>query len=456
GPRDHLCLDDDKATVASEDMTLARYLSCTPTNTGLLNDCNNDGSVIIFTIFIAKSRVRPSAADLDKVGTGPPISYDLPTGDTTKVGRDSAQLPSGWNTGTLSPGQYAAVIGQGEPTHPADMTEKEWGIVVENNTLMHAYRIDFSTNTTSVARRPAFQLKRHPAETFVVSSNQGNADSTTAAPEFRVFDDSSVAVVEITNQAQLSAAENSFSSLSIQASASGGVFGFAAGGSGGFSTGQSQGTATSTGTFASMMRVSYMFPRVIVFLDGESLEPTEGCLASLKAIDVEADASKRDGLIQSFRDLYGSVFSSEIQLGGVLHSTKLASAVAASNVHEKMDKLKVAAGVNFSTPSGSSASVSFEHGQGSDSSKASASSSRHESLTWSAKGGDTLLCSNPLYWSSTVQNLYNWRVIERSYPRTLADMLRQMDGCEGYGAYLDFPETAQTQGQAGNFVFDDD
>src|SRR5689334_5845391 len=90
--------------------------------------------------------------------------------------------------------------------------------------------------------------------------------------------------------------------------------------------------------------------------------------------------------------LSGSVFSNEIQLGGVLHSTKLTSAIAASTLHEKMDKLKIAAGVSFSTPFGSG-SGSFEKGQGSDSSNASASSSKRESLTWSAKGGDALLCS---------------------------------------------------------------
>ena len=86
------------------------------------------------------------------------------------------------------------------------------------------------------------------------------------------------------------------------------------------------------------------------------------------------------------------MFSSEIQLGGVLHSTKLTSAVAASTVHEKMDKLKVSAGVNFSAPS-VSGSASVEYGQGSDSSNASNLSNKYESLTWNAKGGDTLLCS---------------------------------------------------------------
>ncbi len=71
------------------------------------------------------------------------------------------------------------------------MTEKEWEVVVKNNVLTHAYRIDKSAHSAVVARRPrmlhwgdveslckgpkltfrrmlVFKLKRRPAEIFVV------------------------------------------------------------------------------------------------------------------------------------------------------------------------------------------------------------------------------------------------------------------------------------------------
>ncbi|KAI1443904.1 hypothetical protein F5Y02DRAFT_409289 [Annulohypoxylon stygium] len=437
GTRDHFCLDD-KQTVVNGSMTLGQYLSSTP---------KAKGSVIIFTIFLVKNRIRPTPEELDKTGT-PDLKYDLPDEDKLKGDPNKNRLPDGWNKSNLSGDQFAASAGN-ITIHPADMTEKEWEVVVKNNILTHAYRIDTTARSTVVARRPLFKLKRRPAEIFVVDDDASAVETT--IPEFQVFDDSSVSVVEITNEAQQSASDNSFSSYSVKASASGGIFGYTAGASAGVSGDHTEHSGSSSGKFESVMRVSYKFPRVIVYLDHESLEPTEECIKQFDVIAKQTDVSIRNGMIKAFKARYGEVFSTSVQLGGYLYSTKLTSAIAASSSSEKMDRLAVSAGVNFSTPY-VSGSVSTENSHGSGQSREQSSSSKHESLTWTAKGGDTLLSSNPPAWSGTVGNIYNWRVIERSMPRTIGDVLREMPGYEPIAEYLGTTKN----GKVGGGGFDDD
>ncbi|KAI2470629.1 hypothetical protein F4781DRAFT_170839 [Annulohypoxylon bovei var. microspora] len=446
GTRDHFCLDD-KQTVVSGTMTLGQYLSSTQTNTALLKD-HAEGSVVLFTIFLVKNRIRPTPEELEKVGTGPDLKNELPDEGKLKGDPNKNRLSDGWNKSSLSGDQFAA--GAGNITiHPADMTEKEWEVVVKNNILTHAYRIDTTAKSAVVARRPLFKLKRRQAEIFVVDSDQSPVDTT--IPEFQVFDDSSVSVVEITNEAQESASNNSFSSYSVKASASGGIFGYTAGASAGVSGDHTEQSGSTTGKFESIMRVSYKFPRVIVYLDYESLEPTEECKKHFDDIAKQNDVSIRNGKIKAFKAKYGEVFSTSVQLGGYLYSTKLTSAVAASSSAEKMNRLAVSAGVNFSSPY-VSGSVSTENSSGSGESSQKSSSSKHESLTWTAKGGDTLLCSNPPSWTSTVGNIYNWRVIERSMPRTIGDVLREMHGYEAIAEYLGTTKN----GKVGGGQFDDD
>ncbi|OTB01854.1 hypothetical protein M426DRAFT_323087 [Hypoxylon sp. CI-4A] len=446
GTRDHFCLDD-KQTVVNGTMTLGQYLTSTQTNTALLED-HAKGSVILFTVFLVKNRIRPTPEDLEKVGTGPELKYELPDESKLKGDPNKNRLSEGWNKSSLSGDQFAGSAGN-ITIHPADMTEKEWEVVVKNNILTHAYRIDTSAHSAVVARRPLFKLKRRPAEIFVVDDDQSAVDTT--IPEFQVLDDSSVSVVEITNEAQQSASDNSFSSYSVKASASGGIFGITAGASAGVSGDHTEGSSSTSGRFDSVMRVSYKFPRVLVYLDYESLEPTEECIAHFKDIAAQNDASIRTGKIKAFKAKYGEVFSTSVQLGGCLYSTKLTSAIAASSSSEKMDRLAVSAGVNFSSPY-ASGSVSTENSHGSGSSSEQSSSGKHESLTWTAKGGDTLLCSNPPVWSSTVGNIYNWRVIERSMPRTIGDVLREMPGYEAIAEYLGTTKN----GKVGSGGFDDD
>jgi hypothetical protein len=67
---------------------------------------------------------------------------------------------------------------------------------------------------------------------------------TELMPEFEVADGSSISIHETTTELQKSLAENGFSSLAVQASASGGAFGVSAGVSAGLRKDDASGTAS--------------------------------------------------------------------------------------------------------------------------------------------------------------------------------------------------------------------
>ncbi|KAH6614605.1 hypothetical protein B0J18DRAFT_485708 [Chaetomium sp. MPI-SDFR-AT-0129] len=347
GPNDHFCLEDQE-TVVDGSMTLKEYVECTPENLRAVTS-GTPSAVIFLTVFLLRNVNRPTVAEPPRAGILSAI--------------DSATSPAT----------------QGNAIHPADMTAKEWGVVIKNNSLTHGFYIDLPRGKFHRVRRAAFKLRGEGAE---------------AIPEFQVSDDSSVTVVEIKTVEEKAYVENSFS--------------------GGYAQYSAGGTGNRYALSPSVLR----FPRVVVFLDAGSLQ-LEDCVSMLKTIAETSPGPAQEAEIKRFGDLFGHYLPTATQLGGCLHSTKPWDCVWGNGRAQKMDKMKAVAGASFSTLA-VSAPVSSEYRNASNSPDTS------ENLTWEAKGGDTLLCSNPLKWVSTVENPYNWRVVESLSPEPVSSLINEI------------------------------
>jgi hypothetical protein len=44
--------------------------------------------------------------------------------------------------------------------HPADLTHKEWDVVIKNNCLVHGFVVDAKAKHITVARRPGERLPK--------------------------------------------------------------------------------------------------------------------------------------------------------------------------------------------------------------------------------------------------------------------------------------------------------
>ncbi|KAF7158661.1 hypothetical protein CNMCM6106_005451 [Aspergillus hiratsukae] len=323
-------------------------------------------------------------------------------------------------------------------THPADMGEREWYIVLQNNSILHGnYVREIAKGQRKVERAmyPAFTLKPRKFHDYDIIYNSGGKGGTTPSagdteavvhqlriPRFVVQDDSYITVSENKTSVAEAIADSSLSEHSAEVAVGGGAFGVTAGVRVGYKKQGEESTASNTTTDSKRMTITYNFPRVVLQLDADSLDLSDECKEDLKTI------STKEG-VQFFRRKYGTFFASRVELGGRLHSSESSDSFAGANAEERAHALKISAAASFSSPY-AQASASGSYGVSDNHSGNRQNSSLSNTLTWEAKGGDTLLCNNPPAWCGTVASYYNWRISKQDDLLSIEDMISLIPGYE--------------------------
>ncbi|EIT75725.1 hypothetical protein AO1008_08415 [Aspergillus oryzae 100-8] len=264
------------------------------------------------------------------------------------------------------------------------MSEKEWNIVIRNNSLTSASRLVFS--------------------------NLGRASDGSKKLKFRRIERAPYSGIRMKFRIQRSKLSE------------GGAFGFSAAVSAGFSSSESNALSKQSTAESSTMNITYNFPRVVLHLDEYSLALSDECSQDLIRVkDVNS--------LIAFHHKYGHFFATRVELGGRLFSSEKFSTLGTSSESEATKQMKISASASFSSKFVSgSASYSQENGQsGQDS---DARRSMQSSISWQAQGGDTLLCNNPPAWCPTVAPFQNWRVIKQEDVIPLGDFIGRIPGYE--------------------------
>ncbi|PIG84232.1 hypothetical protein AARAC_006018 [Aspergillus arachidicola] len=327
-----------------------------------------------------------------------------------------------------------------DATNPADMSEKEWNIVIRNNSLTSASRLVFSNlgrasdgskklKFRRIERAPysAFVLKPRKFQPHEISDSEVKIEQQFHIPRFVVADDSYVDTFETKSSVATAMARSSFSSIEAEASIEGGAFGFSAAVSAGFSSSESNALSKQSTAESSTMNITYNFPRVVLHLDEYSLALSDECSQDLIRVkDVNS--------LIAFHHKYGHFFATRVELGGRLFSSEKFSTLGTSSESEATKQMKISASASFSSKFVSgSASYSQENGQsGQDS---DSRRSMQGSMSWQAQGGDTLLCNKqvillPPAWCPTVAPFQNWRVIKQEDVIPLGDFIGRIPGYE--------------------------
>jgi MAC/Perforin domain len=139
---------------------------------------------------------------------------------------------------------------------------------------------------------------------------------------------------------------------------------------------------------ASRLYATYEFPRVVLFLDENSLEPSPQCRKALEAVC--ADPSP-EAVIQ-FMNRFGHVYPKEVHLGGRLQAMKSLETVSGTSVTEKVEALKLEASAQFNPGFGRGTGKFQSANTDSMISNLSISGSS-QMMAWEARGGDTTLSS---------------------------------------------------------------
>ncbi|KAF7176473.1 hypothetical protein CNMCM7691_002791 [Aspergillus felis] len=443
--------------------------------------CNDEGAEVddklgfdMYLDFLKSSEEKPkdeegsnedSAGKKAKGNNGRPITRESSTGKSYKVYLKQRKIPTELDEGTKEflkekldlsinkPGLTSADVNKltssynhssfqalaaKKITHPADMGEREWYIVLQNNSILHGnYVRELATGQRKVERAmyPAFALKPRKFHDFEIVFNSGGKDGAAPSasdnepvvhhlriPRFLVQDDSYVNVSENKTSVADAIADSSLSEHSAEVSVGGGAFGVTAGVKVGYKSQAEVKTASNTTSDSKRMTITYNFPRVVLELDGDSLDLSDECKEDLKSIST-AEA------VQFFRRKYGTFFASRVELGGRLHSSESSDSFAEGKVEERARALKISAAASFSsTYVQGSASGSYEDSSNHTSNRQNSSLSNN--LAWEAKGGDTLLCNNPPAWCGTVASYYNWRISKQDDLLSMEDMISLIPGYE--------------------------
>ncbi|GJN78643.1 hypothetical protein PLIIFM63780_002152 [Purpureocillium lilacinum] len=344
---------------------------------------------------------------------------------------------------------FAAVAGKATHPEPLDLTELQWDAVFRNNRALHGWF--HKGNMLLKARKRAFQLK--PNMNAEISRSQRSAAAKTEnskeasrgdtdqdmsteetggpygiptpgsgplppLPPFYVWDDASVEVTEMTSALEKTMANQGFSSTAVKAAGGGAAVGGQASASLAVETEHSAASKELNAEQVNSIHVAYKanfltlkFPRAAVEVDAYCLELTEEC----------------------------SVFATQFTLGGELTSSRLFHGSDAAELSAFKDSVKVAAGLSISTPHGS-AGISHGSHSSNETAEEEKKAQRSLRLAWQARGGDTLLCSNPPLWASTVKDYRLWRVMDQQGMVKMIDLVKDIH--LKAGKYLENPETA--------------
>ena len=73
--------------------------------------------------------------------------------------RDNLNLSDGYKSSNIDPSDFATAASCKQIRHPADMTEREWDVVVKNNILTNGHVVDPS-GITYIARHAGAEHSR--------------------------------------------------------------------------------------------------------------------------------------------------------------------------------------------------------------------------------------------------------------------------------------------------------
>ncbi|KAI9896172.1 hypothetical protein N3K66_008344 [Trichothecium roseum] len=336
---------------------------------------------------------------------------------------------------------------KGTYKEPFELTEAEWDAVFTNNRALHGW--SYVNGLPVKARKQAFQVKPNPdarpkqalpipkQDLPVVDGAANNEPSVRARPlppipPFYVWDNATVEVTEMTSAMEATVANQGFSSTVIKGAGGLNIYNTEAAVSGVRDEQDSTAEKTVTADKVNSIHVAYKFPRVAVEVDQYCLELTEECKKqALACQDVhDVDRWKRD---------YGYVFATQFTLGGELTSTRLFHGGDTAKLSAVKDSLKIAAGVSISAPY-ASASVDYGSMKATEGTTGDRAAQQSMRLAWQAKGGDTLLCSNPPRWAGTVKDHRLWRIMDQQGLVYMQSLVNSVDST-AY-RFLENPETA--------------
>ncbi|KAH7024703.1 uncharacterized protein B0I36DRAFT_366624 [Microdochium trichocladiopsis] len=301
---------------------------------------------------------------------------------------------------------------------PLDLTEGQWDYVLRNTRALHGWYN--RGNVMMKARKKAFDIAPPLGAAGETPNGVSNDKGVVLPlPPFYISDDATVDVTETRSALEREMADSGFSQQAIKASGGGGTMGVLATAAAAYEKQSSEAAKTIEASTVQAVHVAYKFPRATIELDAYSLQLTTEAKSRALGVSTVADMDRW------YRD-FGNVFALQFTLGGELTSSRLFDSHDNSSLASFKDSIKLAAGLSISSPyvtaGFSTSSVdATEHAEGEK------TTNQNLRLTWKARGGNTLLCSNPPLWTATVKDYRLWRIMDQQCLVSMSNLVGEVD-----------------------------
>ncbi|OJJ84611.1 uncharacterized protein ASPGLDRAFT_35101 [Aspergillus glaucus CBS 516.65] len=314
---------------------------------------------------------------------------------------------------------FATVPGTEQYPEPMDMTEQQWERVLVNNRAFHGYYAAPGKGALRKARKKAFELVPLSTNKETNENAADWLDPVPPVPPFYVYDDAKVVVTETLDAFQSSMARQGFSSLAVEANVSASRFGVAGSASAAYEEENSNASKEVKEKSVQKLEIAYKFPRAVVELDDFCLRLTPQCIADAKAT---TNAKEVDDF---YRD-YGNAFVTTFTVGGELNSSRTLTQGEQTSITTTKEKMKAAAALSISSP-WASGGASFAKSNSKEETASEQELHQNLQLAWEARGGNTLLCTNPSQWASTVKDYRLWRLMDQQQVVTMQSLIKRIN-----------------------------
>ncbi|KAF3385422.1 hypothetical protein F1880_002090 [Penicillium rolfsii] len=295
-----------------------------------------------------------------------------------------------------------------------DLPQVSWDTLMMLNKVLYGFDLRGKRIEVTSARVPAFELK---------TLDEQPQTARVHLREFvEVYDTPHIDIAEVSTDFQSSLVDNAFSARSLETMIGGATPLISASVSAGIKTESSKASGINEGSKRMEYHATYNFPRVRFFLDEHTLTVSEHCKQAL----IELRNSPTLESLRQFQRRFGVIFAQEVTMGGRLECTKSADSSFNAENSAAKDALKaslgaaVSGGMAFASASASTESQGSQKKEQSKTNGASAAS-------YTARGGNTLLCANPSAWVSSVAVWRNWRIIQQDEPVTVQELLGRFE-----------------------------
>ncbi|KAF5725218.1 membrane attack complex component perforin [Fusarium mundagurra] len=313
-------------------------------------------------------------------------------------------LPPNFPSIARSPDKAAVIASTTEisPTHANDLETNHWADVLNASNALRAWKGQQVDGNLHINRAPRADAK----------------------PEFEVYDDSYTETQESSTSIEREMVLKAFSESGIRSALSAGANGVSFGLGLEVSKQKENSETVAKKDKTITIHGFYNFPRVILYLEPETLQLSEACKTFLSKTKASTE-KKKEEFLKKFFARFGDIIATKVTLGGRLCTTQEVNSADESKISEAKREVRKQLTATLTTPA-AGLDLRGNRGKSVGTYERQISAEITTRTTIHTQGGNALLAASISDWTASVESYRYWRVIQQSQPEDILNFLTEV------------------------------